>query len=78
MNRQSIPELPAIPPQWEVVQGKIRWRGSKADFLRQARLGDARLEHLVPYILSIGHKSFAIPSVRSFLCLLTPAKVLAG
>jgi hypothetical protein len=66
MNRHSIPELPAIPPQWEFVQGKIRWRGSKADFLRQARLGDARLEHLVPYVLSIGHKSFAIPSVRSF------------
>lgn len=65
MNRHSIPELPTIPPQWEFVQGKIRWRGSKADFLRQARLGDARLEHLVPYILSIGHKSSAMPSVRS-------------
>lgn len=62
MNRDSIPELPAIPPQWGLVQGKIRWRGSKANFLLQARLGDARLEHLVPYILSIGHKSFAIPS----------------
>ena len=66
MNRHSIPELPAIPPQWEFVQGKIRWRGSKADFPRHRGPGAARLEHLVPYVLSIGHKSFAIPSVRSF------------
>ncbi|GAA5977883.1 hypothetical protein JCM10908_005131 [Rhodotorula pacifica] len=62
VTKEALPALPPIPPQWEIQYGKIRWRGSKSAFLYHARLGDARLEHLVPYVLSIASKRSGLPS----------------
>lgn len=61
-----LPELPPIPTRyWSYDDEQITWRGTREEFRHFARLGDARLEYLVPSVLQTNFKRSNLPQVGS-------------
>lgn len=61
-----LPELPAVSTRyWSYGDEKITWGGTRKDFRHFARLGDARLEYLVPSVLQTNFKRSNLPQVGS-------------
>lgn len=65
-----LPELPAVSTRyWSYGDEKITWRGTRKEFRHFARLGDAKLEYLVPSVLQTNFKRSNLPQVGSLFSL---------
>lgn len=73
-----LPELPAVSTRhWFRHKQRIKWRTTPKEFRIHARLGDARLEYLVPLVLRNNYGSEGLPPVRRFPNTLVALEILS-
>jgi hypothetical protein len=73
-----LPELPAVSTRhWFRHKQRIKWRTTPKEFRIHARLGDARLEYLVPLVLRNNYGWEGLPPVRRFPNTLVTLEILS-